>query len=288
MIKNWTVITKPVINGSNGVALRERYLTSKNHPNHKNTTEITSLTGDKFTSKTIALIGEQYKLRQQLNKNAGRHLSSYAMEYCLTLPKGITATNTQWIAIINVCCKALFDICDLDDSQKFYFKKIVRSVLHRQDQNIASGTGDHVHLLIGKVISGKGTRVLKELQQKKATKALKTAFNIAVIKHLGLNYRDYTPSELNRGKRLETWKYHNNKTQKKLDKTKTIRQLQIQADKWFKAFEENDYKQANRQFNRIKKSHNKLFNIEISNNEKASINQIISKIETKSGRKILE
>jgi hypothetical protein len=123
MIKNWTVITQPVRYGSNGIACRERYLTSTTHPNHKHTTEIYSVIGDDYTSRYIALIGEQYRLRQKMGSKAGRHLSSFAMEYCLTLPKGIEATNEQWKDVIIYCCKSIFQVCNLSEEDKYYFKK---------------------------------------------------------------------------------------------------------------------------------------------------------------------
>lgn len=65
MIKNWTVITQPVKNGSDGVACRERYLMSIKHPNHKYTSEILNIIGNDKTTRYIALIGEQYRLRQE-------------------------------------------------------------------------------------------------------------------------------------------------------------------------------------------------------------------------------
>ncbi len=173
MLKNWTIITQPVRDGSKGVACRERYLTSRKHPNHKNTIEIKELIGNQQTSRYIALIGEQYRLRQQMSRKAGRHLSSFAIEYCLTLPKCVCPTDKQWHQIITFCCNSLKHVCNISDEQDSYFNKSIRAVLHKQDQKIHSGSGDHVHLIIGKVIAGKNPRVLNELQQKKATRALK-------------------------------------------------------------------------------------------------------------------
>ncbi|GLR74778.1 hypothetical protein [Aliivibrio sifiae] len=282
MIKNWTVITQPVKYGSKGVAYRERYITSTKHPNHTNTTEIFSVIGNEHTSKYIALIGEQYRLRQQMGHKAGRHLSSYAMEYCLTLPKSIVPTNEQWKEIITSCCKSLFQVCNLTNEDEFYFKKNIRAVIHRQNQENKMGSGDHVHLIVGKVLAGRNTRVLKELQQKKATKVLKTAFNIAVLKHVGLNYRDYTPSELNKSKKLETWKYH---YAKNLENEKMIIKIQSQIDKWFIANNEKNSRQLNRQFNRITKTYLMLNKSDLPNIVK--IEDSIKAIEKISNRKII-
>ncbi|OEC83165.1 hypothetical protein A9D46_12190 [Photobacterium damselae subsp. damselae] len=282
MIKNWTVVTQPVRYGAQGIACRERYITSTKHPNHVNTTEIFSLIGNEQTSKYIALIGEQYRLRQQMGHKAGRHLSSYAMEYCLTLPKGIELSNEQWKDIISYCCKSIFQICNLTNEDEFYFKKNIRAVIHRQNQKNKMGSGDHIHLIVGKVLGGKNTRILKELQQKKVTRALKTSFNIAVLKYAGLNYRDYTPSELNKSKKLETWKYHYNK---KIENEKTIIKMQNQIDKWFIAYNERNSRQLNRQFNRLTKSYLMLDRSDQPNMSK--IEDSIKTIEKLSNRKMI-
>ncbi|WP_229035994.1 hypothetical protein [Vibrio parahaemolyticus] len=97
----------------------------------------------------------------------------------------------------------------MTQNQEFYFKKNIRAVLHKQGQTSKSGSGDHVHLILGKVLAGANTRVLKELQSKKSTSILKSSFNTAVLNYVGLSYRDYTPSEINKTKKIEIWKHHN-------------------------------------------------------------------------------
>lgn len=94
MIKNWTVTTQPVRLASDGVMMRERYLLNTEHANHKYTEDLVSLFGCGATSKRIALTGEQFRLNQQLNNlRGGRPLSTYAMEYCLTLPRAMSSSN---------------------------------------------------------------------------------------------------------------------------------------------------------------------------------------------------
>ncbi|WP_407559231.1 DUF3450 domain-containing protein [Vibrio parahaemolyticus] len=285
MIKNWTVITQPVRNGSDGVACRERYLMSIKHPNHKYTSEILNIIGNDKTTRYIALIGEQYRLRQQMSGKPGRHLSSYAMEYCLTLPKGISPTNNEWEKIINYCCNSLMKLCKVTQNQEFYFKKNIRAVLHKQDQTSKSGSGDHVHLILGKVLAGANTRVLKELQSKKATSILKSSFNTAVLNYVGLSYRDYTPSEINKTKKIEIWKHHNIENKKTSDE---LSRIQKQIEKWFAAFEERDYRQLNRQFNRISKSYIDLSASKTMEEKTlANLSKTIEKIESLSGRKLI-
>ena len=114
------------------------------------------------------------------------------------------------------------------------------------------------------------------------TKALKSAFNVAILKYIGLNYRDYTPSELNKAKKLETWKHYHDKN---LENITVINKIQCQIDKWFVAFEEMDNRQINRQFNRINKNYAiiKTNNL-ISGQSIDKLENILIKIENLSGR----
>ncbi|WP_017222842.1 hypothetical protein [Moritella dasanensis] len=272
MLKNWTVTTQSVKDTADGVIAREKYYLSENHPNHKTTEKLISIVGNENTSRRIALIGEQFRLNQQLNNTrGGRPLSSYAIEFCLTLPKGHRPTTEQWHSIVTDCCAVLAKMLKLTVEEREQYKTQIRAVLHQQPQDNLRGTGDHVHLLIGKVV---GNRVLKELQQKKATKLIKTAFNAAVLKHFGISHQEYKPHELNRGKRLEMWKYQHQKSQSELDIQKLIIKLQTQADKWFKAAEDNDYKQKNRQHNRMQKTFLELSNSALTAEQKKHVSRL--------------
>ncbi|MDF5425903.1 hypothetical protein P3691_27140, partial [Vibrio parahaemolyticus] len=104
MLKNWTVTTQPVRLASDGIMMRERYLLNAKHANHKYTEALISIFGCGETSHRIALAGEKFRLEQQLKRKGGRPLSSYAMEYCLTLPKGYRPTAEQWQSIVKDCC----------------------------------------------------------------------------------------------------------------------------------------------------------------------------------------
>ncbi|EGQ8008891.1 TPA: hypothetical protein GRR58_22080 [Vibrio parahaemolyticus] len=260
MLKNWTVTTQPVRNGSDGIMVRERYLLAQNHSNHRNTESIISLLGNAKTSQKIALIGEQFRVNQHLSSKGGRPLSSYAMEYCLTLPKKYRPTEGEWKLILADCCLALAQLCQLKQSDMRQFKSQIRAVLHRQNQDCTLGAGDHVHLILGKVVSDK---VLKPLQQKKGTKILKSAFNASVLRHLGVDHKEYKPYELNRGKRLETWKYHQNKAYESLHLEKLILKMQKQADKWFEAQKEHNKRQMNRQLNRLIQTFEELSDLDV-------------------------
>ncbi|MUK75533.1 hypothetical protein GNP84_01285 [Aliivibrio fischeri] len=256
MIKNWTVTTQPVRLASDGVMIRERYLLNKKHTNHKHTEALISLFGCAETSNRIAIVGEQFRLNQQLyNRRGGRPLSSYAIEYCLTLPKGYRPTIEQWQSIIKDCCLALSKLCKLNKSEFAQYRQQIRAVLHQQNQDSSKGSGDHVHLIVGKVV---GNRVLKELQQKKATRVIKQAFNQSVLKHVGIDYRSYEPIEKEKGRRLSTWQYQHQKANEALEIEKLIKQMQVQFDKWLKAKEEHNERQARRQQNRLVKNYEQL------------------------------
>ncbi|HHF3170283.1 TPA: hypothetical protein ACPJ1O_003640 [Vibrio diabolicus] len=276
MIKNWTVTTQPVRLASDGVMMRERYLLNAEHTNHKYTEDIVSLFGCGATSKRIALTGEQFRLNQQLNnRRGGRPLSTYAMEYCLTLPRGYRPSYEQWQSIVKDCALALAKLCQLNKSEFSQYRQQIRAVLHQQAQDGNKGSGDHVHLIIGKVI---GNRVLRELQQKKATKLIKQAFNGSVLQHVGIDHRTYEPIEKEKGRRLSTWQYQHQKATEALEIEKLIEKMQTQSDKWLKAKEELNERQIRRQQNRLLKSYEQLKQHSLSASQLERINAVKSQI----------
>ncbi|HCE2672288.1 TPA: hypothetical protein NGU48_004349 [Vibrio parahaemolyticus] len=271
MLKNWTVTTQPVRLGTDGVIMRERYLLNKKHVNHKHTEALISIFGCGETSHRIALAGEKFRLEQQLKRKGGRPLSSYAMEYCLTLPKGYRPTAEQWQSIVKDCCLALARLCKLNKSEFAQYRLQIRAVLHQQAQGGIKGSGDHVHLIIGKVVGG---RVLKDLQQKKATKLIKQAFNQSVLRHVGIDHRTYEPVEKEKGRRLSTWQYQHQKATEALEIEKLIEKMQTQFDKWLKAKEEHNERQLKRQKNRLIKTYDDLYIKRLSPLQKEKINKI--------------
>ncbi|EGQ9921643.1 TPA: hypothetical protein ACN33E_000789 [Vibrio parahaemolyticus] len=253
MLKNWTVITKPVKNGSDGIIARERYLNSRTHQNHKNTEAILDIVGNESTSKRIILAGEKYRLRNKLKSNRrGRPLSSFAIEFCLTLPKQYRPTPNQWRAVIVECCQALADHLALSGDDKKTFYNHIRAVCHQQQQTGTRGTGDHVHLIVSKVLKDK---VLTGLQKKAATKVLKQAFTTATATHLQLSIDEYKPYELDKGRRLEKWQYESLKLEAaNAEQAKLQKKLEKQIRRWEEAVAKADMKQIQRQRTRIEKS----------------------------------
>ncbi|WP_337247049.1 MULTISPECIES: hypothetical protein [unclassified Vibrio] len=149
----------------------------------------------------------------------------------------------------------LAKLCKLNKSEFAQYRQQIRAVLHQQNQDGTKGSGDHVHLIIGKVI---GKRVLKQLQQKRATKVIKQAFNQSVLKHVGIDYRSYEPIEKEKGRRLSTWQYQHQKATESLEIEKLIKKMQVQFDKWLIAKEELNERQLKRQKNRLLKSYDEL------------------------------
>ncbi|NGZ14978.1 DUF1682 domain-containing protein [Vibrio aestuarianus] len=276
MLKNWTVTTQPVRLASDGIMMRERYLLNAKHANHKCTEALISIFGCGETSHRIALAGEKFRLNQQLNnRRGGRPLSSYAMEYCLTLPKGYRPTAEQWQSIVKDCCLALARLCKLNKSEFAQYRQQIRAVLHQQNQDGTKGSGDHVHLIIGKVTD---ERVLIELQQKRATKLIKQAFNGAVLQHVGIDHRTYEPIEKEKGRRLSTWQYQHKKATEALDIEKIIKKMQSQFDKWIKAKEEHNERQQHRQKNRLLKTYEELKLRKLSPLQQEKLEKIKQKI----------
>ncbi|WP_017071772.1 hypothetical protein [Vibrio crassostreae] len=222
---------------------------SESHPNHKNSTEeILEIVGNEITSKNIAVVGEKYKLHQKLRESRrGRPLSSFAMEFCLTLPKCCgRPTVDQWKSIVRDCVVALANHLRLNEEEKMQFYKQVRAVCHRQVQSVGvRGGHDHVHLLVGKIVKN---TVLVDLQKKSSTATLKIAYNNAVAKHLDIDVESYKPYELDRGKKLSQWQHTLH------EKEKLENRLQAQIKKWEKAQQAGDIKQLKRQKNRIYKT----------------------------------
>ncbi|EOW9224889.1 hypothetical protein ACN26P_003421 [Vibrio cholerae] len=275
MLKNWTVTTQPVRLGTDGVMMRERYLLNATHANHKYTDDLISIFGCAKTSHRIALAGEKFRLEQQLKRKGGRPLSSYAMEYCLTLPKGYRPTAEQWQSIVKDCCLVLARLCKLNRSEFAQYRQQIRAVLHQQNQDGTKGSGDHVHLIIGKAI---GERVLKQLQQKRATKLIKQAFNGAVLQHVGIDHRTYEPIEKEKGRRLSAWQYQHQKATEALEIEKIIKKMQSQFDKWIKAKEEHNERQQHRQKNRLLKTYEELKLRKLSPLQQENLEKIKQKI----------
>ncbi|MFA0050270.1 hypothetical protein AB4403_04480 [Vibrio breoganii] len=283
MLKNWTVTTQVVKQAAAGVMTRERYLLSTSHRNHRNTEQIINLLGNSSTSQRIALAGEQFRTKQMLNRQGGRPLQTYAMEFCLTLPQGYRPTTEQWKLVVRDVCLTVAKKLLLTELELKHFKQRIRAVIHQQKQH-GHGSGDHVHLIMPKIVGG---RVLKELQRKQATRLVKQAFNTAILRHTGYDHTQYNPKTTGRSKRLSEWQYQQQEAKTALETQRLIAKLQMQSDKWFEALEINDKKQLNRQFNRLLKTFDELSSLPLSEGTSQNIYDLKKKLEQKAKRDIV-
>ena len=293
-MKGWTVKTQATKNGARGIAARHVYLLNKRHINHQNTEKITRIFGDDESMANIVYYAERYSAEQKLRGKGGRPPSSYAMEFTLNLPKGYNPTEKQWKGIVIDCINALAKCCNVGGKE---LASSVLAVLHKQRQG-GKGTGDHVHLVIGK-FTEKG-KFLKNLQRKTATHVIKNTFNNSTKVRCGYDWTEYAkdlecqkyPNKVN----IPTWKIKNAKElqlvsdklklvskisshldeklyQNQLEK-KFLERLQVQFMKWLKARKESDSTQQNRQRNRVLKTLNNFSALQVSSGVALIIKQV--------------
>ncbi|HAS6300028.1 TPA: hypothetical protein I7229_22630, partial [Vibrio vulnificus] len=180
-IKNWTVTAQ----STKSAAAREQYLNNMSHKNHKNTERIFSVWGSVDTTANIIRNAEKRRLETSLKGKGGRPPSE-AMEFVLTLPKGIRPDQTQWKKMSQ---KVVIDIAKRIDIPPEEFVGITRAVVHQQEQTGKRGSGDHMHLVLGKFTnSGK---YLPDLQRKGVLHTIKVSFNAAVREVMGVDHSTY-------------------------------------------------------------------------------------------------
>lgn len=289
-MKGWTVVTQATKDGSKGIAKREYYLHDKTHPNHSKTNEIKPIWGTPQRMQQIAYNGESYTAKQSANRKGGRPPSSFAVEFTLNLPKGYRPTTEQWQKIVK---QVIIDISKKLGIKPQELSDQTYGVLHQQDQtpNLdkhgrEQGTGDHLHLVIGK-FTLRGT-YLRDLQRKTITNTVKNAFNYASRAVCGFDWTEYRDHKLKaqeyaNKRNIPSWKIKaarelknieeqqtalNEKAKILAEKGKEIDQqmeeavltkrlmatFEKRAEKWFVAEKENNLTDMNRQANRLNKS----------------------------------
>lgn len=277
MLKNWTVITQATQN----VMAREHYLTNMKHRNHKDTEAIVNIYGSEVQSLNMLRNCERYKLKQAAARRGGRPPKE-AVEFCFTLPKSIRPSPEKWRQILNTLMINLASHLNVKTGQ---LAPITRAVIHQQNQEVnQKGSGDHMHLIIGKFTDD--LTYLSNLQRKSTTRLLKTAFNNAVYDVTGISHQSYELHKNYSGKakkRVASWKVKAARKQEELkSQEQQLKRMINQAQKWLCAFENNDKKQMNRQYNRLMKE---LDTLSESNGETQALyelmQQLVCKVETK-------
>ncbi len=148
---------------------------------------------------------EKYKFKQAQKRRGGRPPTP-AMEFVLTLPKGVRPSAKQWLLMLRI---VLSDIAKSLNIDVIALAPITRAVIHQQEQNTeVKGSGDHLHLLIGKFTED--GRYLRDLQRKMVLSQIKRTFNQAVLQEMGIAYSSYTTHKpyLGTGKNKEQGRNH--------------------------------------------------------------------------------
>ena len=304
-MKGWTVKTAVTKNGAKGIAARHVYLFNEKHINHQNTEKIIKVFGDDIAMTNIVYYAEHYAAEQRMSGRGGRPPSSYAMEFTLNLPKGYRPTEKQWQGIVIDCINALAKCCNVGGKE---LASSVLAVLHQQNYE-GKGTGDHVHLFVGKFTAN--GKFLKNLQRKTATHVLKSTFNDSTRTRCGYDWTEYAKrieQKKHQNKiNLPTWeikkareyKFLDDKLQsitsladqldEKLEQTKDekklLGKLQGQFLKWIEARDKGDSIQENRQYNRINKTLSDLSTMQLSSGSVSIVRKISEQVSNNSKKK---
>ncbi|ENU5814312.1 hypothetical protein ACE34P_001868 [Vibrio fluvialis] len=269
MIKNWTVIAEP----AKSVIARELYLNDKNHKNHSYTEQIKPIFGDENHSLNMIRNCEKYKLFLAQKRKGGRPPKP-AIEFVISLPKGIRPSNEQWRSMFNIVMRNLARSLNVEPKN---LAPITRAVLHQQNQDKElKGAGDHIHILLGKFTNE--LVYLRDLQRKSTTRLIKQSFNVAMLKVMGISNQDYQPVKGYHGrakKRAPSWAVKAAREKEKLsEQNKRLTRIIGQAKKWLEAYELQNVKQMNRQLNRINKELNELEGISCGEIDQVTIEMI--------------
>jgi hypothetical protein len=265
-IKNWTITAE----STKSAAAREKYMNNMEHPNHKNTEAIFTVFGSAASTLNIIKNCEERKLINLLKGKGGRPPTE-AMEFVFTLPKGIRPNKEEWQKMLR---GVMSDVAKKIDKSFEDFLGITRGVVHQQNQSAdVKGTGDHVHLMIGK-FTNDGC-YMPELQQKGVLHVMKTSFNKQVRDVMGVDNNSYEPSKEYLGvakKRVPRYVAKTAEAKKELEQrekavsrmelslemtqanfAKNLASLATHVEKYNQALLDNDDKQQNRQLNRMNK-----------------------------------
>lgn len=196
-LKNWTVTADSIQKSDAGLISFTKYLEDKNHKNHKDKTEsIMPIFGNaKNLAYTQCKRASDKNLEMRLKRKGGRPVTTFAQSFVLSLPQGVRPTQQQWKEMIANVIK--FSATVIDENIQELMKDTFINV-HDNKSN------PHLNLLIGKIDSA--GRIRKPVTQKKFLTAIKTSFNAAVLKTMGVDYATYTP-ERSGYPSMEKWEY---------------------------------------------------------------------------------
>jgi len=293
-IKNWFVRSERVHSKSSGLIKYGSYLIDKEHSNHKSkTSAIHNMYGNVTNFiQTAAREAIELDLKNAQAKG-GRPVDSYAQSFVLTLPSGVNQpTPEQWKAITkDVLLDAFKKLNKTPEEMKGHFFA-----------NVHEQTNPHLNILIAKVVDGQSLRAVNQVG---IIGTMKKSFNASVLKHCGLDYKDYEPLQTNLGKALPRWQLEQqNKISEKLselDIKETVLDTKIndlkklnklsfmlnnQLIKWMHAVKTSDIKDESRQENRIKKTVEELSGLNVSDAQIMQFNELFELAEEETSHKI--
>lgn len=293
-IKNWFVRSERLHSKSSGLITYGSYLIDKEHKNHKGkTTAIHDIYGNVTNFiQTSAREAIELDLKNAQGKG-GRPVDSYAQSFVLTLPDGVhKPSREQWKAITK---DVLIDA----------FKKLNKTPEEMRGHffaNVHDQKNPHLNILISKVVDGQSLRAVNQVG---IIGAMKKSFNASVLKHCGIDYKDYEPLKTNVGKSLPRWQLEQqNKINEKLSEldiketvldtrindlkklNKLSHMLNNQLIKWMHAVKTSDIKDVSRQENRIKKTVEELSGLNISDEQMTQFNELFDLAEEETSHKI--
>ncbi|MDE1248065.1 hypothetical protein MCT08_00115 [Vibrio aestuarianus] len=284
-IKNWFVRSEAITDKSLGAIRYARYLTDKNHPNHKGKTSIFNIHSKPVDIALIA-IKEAYNadLNNAKKQKGGRPTSSYLQSFVFSLPADVELNNEQWKNISKALIKDLADRFNVSTKQLLKYSSLV---LHKQNN-------PHLNLIISRTMDGQSFQ--QALTRPSTTNLLKASFNRELIK-CGYDYQDYKP-KAKRSKRLKRWEELTEKEKLIDDKHQSlkavhsvIRKLNNQLKKLVLAYRTEDQKNIKRQQNRLNRTIEKLEPDELTALQKNSsleeIREQLSQLENETGKDII-
>ncbi|EGR4232904.1 hypothetical protein ACGRPS_00075 [Vibrio furnissii] len=284
-IKNWFVRSEAITDKSLGAIRYARYLTDKNHPNHKGKTSIFNIHSKPVDIALIA-IKEAYNadLNNAKKQKGGRPTSSYLQSFVFSLPADVELNNEQWKNISKALIKDLADRLNVSTKQLLKYSSLV---LHQQ-------SNPHLNLIVSRTMDGQSFQ--QALTRPSTTNLLKASFNRELIK-CGYDYQDYKPKS-KRSKRLKRWEELTEKEKLIDDKHQSlkvvhsvIRKLNNQLKKLVLAYRTEDQKNIKRQQNRLNRTIENLEPEELTALQKNSsleeIREQLSQLENKTGKEII-
>lgn len=289
-IKNWFVRSERVKDKHTGLIRYAKYLIDEEHANHKNTSQIIPIFGN--IENFIKLASNEAVTLDLSNsqRKGGRPTQSYAQSFVFGLPSSVAKpTPEQWKLIAKdvireIAKKLEIDLNDLNG-------KVFANV-HDQDN-------PHLNIVVSRVIKGKA---LKALDQKGTIGIAKKAFTASSLARCGLDVSEYVPLQTNLGPRQAKWQIQQKEAEKALEaigleaqklndevaKAKGLASysamLNSQILKWIEAVKVTDFKQEERQKNRIEKTAQKLSDLNLPKEQIDLLNGLFEGAEQKTGK----